>query len=336
MTQSNHQNQIIPEQVEAQALAWLSRQMSGEMKDSERLELLDWLDASPINQTAFDQLQSELGLIDQALFAKPPVIPERVRADKVTSIESRLTEIPKPSRQWQSAFLATAAALALIMVNFALTPQLHQQIGADYVASKGTQTEQHLSDGSILQLNSGTAVNLNYSDEVRSIALRAGEAAFTVAKDAQRPFTVSANGWNVTALGTEFIVKENSDGISVTVLESSVSVYPSGQSVDQGQVVKAGEQLVVSSQSSQLRIPPPNASSWLQGELIFNQTPFSQVVKEVNRHRQGRIFLTNPDLAERKLTLVVRLNEIDQLLPVLANELQIKYTKLSDSLVFLY
>ncbi|MGY8696772.1 MAG: FecR domain-containing protein, partial [Verrucomicrobiia bacterium] len=75
--------------------------------------------------------------------------------------------------------------------------------------------------------NRGAQVFVRFTDEKRLVDLLAGEAHFTVSKDASRPFIVRARGTVVQAVGTAFNVLLNSDRVEVLVTEGRVLMNPS-------------------------------------------------------------------------------------------------------------
>src|SRR5205807_1325966 len=97
-----------------------------------------------------------------------------------------------------------------------------------YATAIGEQRSVVLKDGSMIQLNSRSRVEVRYTDHDRKIALKEGQALFTVARDTQRPFLVSAGDTAVRAVGTQFDVNRLETEIVVTVLEGKVAVESPG------------------------------------------------------------------------------------------------------------
>lgn len=85
-------------------------------------------------------------------------------------------------------------------------------------------TTRLLSDGSLVRINSGSVIDVQYSENARRIALRSGEAHFTVIKDPERPFIVSVDRVQVQAVGTAFNVQAKRDAIDVIVTEGTVQI----------------------------------------------------------------------------------------------------------------
>ncbi|MGH7956227.1 MAG: FecR family protein [Opitutaceae bacterium] len=86
------------------------------------------------------------------------------------------------------------------------------------------QQRQTLADGSVVELNAGADILVDFSPARRSVRLVRSEAHFAVATDATRPFVVSAGGVEVRAVGTEFAVRFGSQEIAVLVTEGQVAV----------------------------------------------------------------------------------------------------------------
>src|SRR3546814_8812761 len=104
-----------------------------------------------------------------------------------------------------------AAALARVSV-----PSDQSFTGADtYATAVGGFQRLPLADGSRVDLNTNSRLDVAYSKAVRRLDLEQGEAFFKVAKDAQRPFVVHAGAWRVTAVGTAFTVRMRGGDIEI-------------------------------------------------------------------------------------------------------------------------
>jgi transmembrane sensor len=82
-----------------------------------------------------------------------------------------------------------------------------------------------LKDGSTIDLNSRSKVRVSFSDRERDVEFLEGQALFSVARDASRPFIVSVGKTAVRAVGTQFDVYRRSSGTTVTVVEGRVAVF---------------------------------------------------------------------------------------------------------------
>ena len=81
-----------------------------------------------------------------------------------------------------------------------------------------------LDDGTVVQLEPETRLRVRFEDRNRYVALERGRALFRVAKDPQRPFSVSTDHTSVRAVGTAFGVERSKRGVVVTVAEGTVAV----------------------------------------------------------------------------------------------------------------
>ncbi|MEG1029854.1 MAG: FecR domain-containing protein, partial [Brevundimonas sp.] len=70
-----------------------------------------------------------------------------------------------------------------------------------------------LADGSSVRLDTASRVRVRFDGDRRFIELQEGQAFFTVAHDASRPFVVAAGDARVTALGTVFDVRRDGAGV---------------------------------------------------------------------------------------------------------------------------
>ncbi|WOK08435.1 DUF4974 domain-containing protein [Imperialibacter roseus] len=146
-----------------------------------------------------------------------------------------------------------------------------------------------LSDGTSVHLNSGTIfkfpVNFIQGEE-RKVFLT-GEAYFEVAKDPEHPFLVNTSGMDVRVLGTHFNVSSYEGSVAHAVLiEGSVAV----QEKDGGNIVGT-EKVIVPGQKASLvsgnievqEVDVEDYVGWMRNVLIFNDEPFSEIVKKIER-----------------------------------------------------
>lgn len=185
--------------------------------------------------------------------------------------------------------------------------------------SIGEQRHVVLADGSQLDLAPGSEVSARFTPARREIELKRGQAFFSVAPHALRPFTVHVNGLSVTAAGSEFDVRSGPGSTVVTVRAGLVNVAPgASQSAGQtGTVVesaqaRAGQRLTFSSSTRRLvlaNIGSTAAGSWRGGTLEFVGEPLEEVVETINRYRQPQI-VVGPELQQTRFTGTVSPAEV--------------------------
>src|SRR4051812_13242955 len=135
------------------------------------------------------------------------------------------------------------------------------------LASAGSSKKLLLEDGSVIWLapNSTVKVYADFSKK-RSTVLTRGTAFFSVAKDAEHPFTIGVNQQLVTVVGTAFTLhKLDSVDLQLTVKEGKVALNNPGGNL----LVTAGQQVITTQAKTGLvkRIEPGAADWWLQQQL---------------------------------------------------------------------
>jgi transmembrane sensor len=206
-----------------------------------------------------------------------------------------------------------------------------------YETMVGEQRSLTLPDGSIVELNARSKVRVAFNDQQRDVQLLEGQALFRVAKDPTRPFAVHAGDTSVRAVGTEFDVNRRSTSTTVTVIEGRVAVLSktlesgaaSGQAVPAipGHASRvpetflvAGEQIVVTPTRAR-KAEQPNiaaATAWTQHQLVFEGTPLSEVIEELNRYSDRRIVIDTPELRDLQISGQYTSRSADSLLRFLS------------------
>jgi ferric-dicitrate binding protein FerR (iron transport regulator) len=150
---------------------------------------------------------------------------------------------------------------------------------------RGGQFQVILPDGSRVWLNSASSIIYPtvFNSKTRAVKLQ-GEAYFEVAKNKQKPFTVTANHVNVKVLGTHFNVTAYSDdaAITTTLLEGSVrlSKGTSNALLTPGlQGIALHNQNSISTQKANLE----QVMAWKNGYFAFDDLSIKEVMKIVSR-----------------------------------------------------
>ena len=195
---------------------------------------------------------------------------------------------------------------------------------ADHRTAAGEIRTLTLPDGSRVVLNSGSAIDLDYSDTTRTVELVRGELLATVAKAPDRPFQVITRDLTATALGTQYSVRLEDGFTRVAVQESKVSVTPSNGGDDLA--LSAGQQADLTRDGVLARnATPSQRPDWADGRLAFSNAPLTDVIERLARHRPGLLTLDDA-LANspRRFTGVLPADDNDAALTLLADTLNLE------------
>ncbi|MFT8211794.1 MAG: FecR family protein [Symbiopectobacterium sp.] len=194
-----------------------------------------------------------------------------------------------------------------------------------------------LDDGSVLTLNTDSAVNLHFDTRQRTVELVQGEAYARVAKDpAGRPFVIRSAQASAQELGTRYSVREVGEETRVHVEESRVRVTAQGDpavSVD----LKAGQQVSLTQCALLDDVQDGVAEAgWLHNQLVFENAPLSEVIGELDRYHRGVIYLDPRDrrmLDKLRFTGVLPLDDTGRALSLLSHSLPLSYRQPVDAVV---
>jgi len=303
-----------------QAIYWLTLLTSGEADDEQHCAFEHWLAEDKAHQSAWERahrLWRDIEGLNEQDF--PATAPMPVRKSS-------------PRRAGFSSALACAACLVLAVFLLRHDLQFHS---ADYRTGIGETQTLSLADGSEVQLNSGTALSVDYSASTRKLVLYGGEAWFKVAPN-PRPFEVVTLYGRVRALGSAFDVKALPDSVAVTVFEHAVRItLANGERVErlpEGAAIRFGQTVT----DLKPRVDLDAASAWRQQRMIFRNKPLQDVVEELNRYREGRIVISGHSLNALPLTGTFDSTNPEEALQMIKASLDLSEYRLTDRLVFLY
>ncbi len=298
-----------------EAAMWFFRQDGGSLSPADEARFRLWLAAADENRAAYAEISGtwqELGEITKAAYP--------------------------PKNVWRRVVMPVAASLTCICIlsggNWYF--DLSTRISADSYTATGELKTLALPDGSTAEMNGDTAVALSYSVNERRIRLIKGEAVFTVSPDAQRPFIVEARGGEAKALGTVYGVRENADGVTVTVIESHVGIAAASGSPS----VRLGADQRVHYRDGHLgtieAVDAASETAWRRRKLIFVDKPLGEVVDELNRYHSGIIRIVDGSIRSRRISGVFETGDIANVVDALEKSFGFSDTRLGNLIILIH
>ncbi|HSI57118.1 MAG TPA: FecR family protein [Ideonella sp.] len=182
---------------------------------------------------------------------------------------------------------------------------------ADHRTGRGERREVPLADGSVVTLNTSSAIDLRFDDAQRLIELRAGEILVQSHPDPlqrrgqpPRPLRVRTAQGLLQALGTRFSVRQDSQATQVAVLEGAVRVAPGaraeGAAADR--VLQAGQQARFTALGVGQPAPVDESiAAWRLGMLLADRMPLAELAAELARYRGGWVHC-DPAIADLRVS----------------------------------
>jgi transmembrane sensor len=324
--------------IERTAAAWFGRRDGG-LTAAETEKLAAWIEADPRHAAAFTALEIASRSLDRLAsfrpdtFSRPdpdlPLVPRRLAAR---------SDIRR-NRHWLPWGAAAAAALifAFVIQTSSNDPSnpAHEQVSTTI----GGFHKRSLSDGSVLELNTDSRVEITYSRAYRRIKLLQGEVYVSVAKDASRPFIVTAGKVDVRAVGTAFNVRLRPETVDVLVTEGRIRLDEStrghaspapGTTEPESTQVAAGERAVIPSEvtadrslAASIQVEPVDRGemgrllAWQDKRLEFGPTPLRDIVAEFNRYNRHQLVVANEETGALSVGGTFRANEPETLVHLL-------------------
>lgn len=309
------------EALRAAAAKWFARTRAGELDAAAQAEFDAWLAADPRHGYEYRVLES----IWQAAAAVP--------ADRLRALAEPRRRPASPARRQMLALSMTALAVGAGVLFWQRQEPSAVQ-AAEYRTTVGERRIAALPDGSSVELNSRTRLTVRFDAAGRQVNLIEGEAIFSVAKDAGRPFVVDAGLGTATVTGTRFDVRRDADELRVVVESGSVRVAGREDAADSAVMVEPGHAARVNGLG---RVQAPravtleSALAWRAGQIVFSDTDLGSAVREVSRYRAQPIVLaTGKGLADLRLTSVFRIDDTDAFLAALPYILPVQVRRLPD------
>lgn len=329
----------VEQSISREAGAWVYR-----LKDDDsaacRAEFEAWMKTSPQHVAEFllaSATDVELGRLEiadgidvDALLAEADsnVMPLQAAPAAVAgAVQPRRAKRPF----WPFAVAAGIAAVATLVTLIAYP--------RTYGTDVGEQRSVKLDDGSMVQLNTRSRIEVRYTNEARVIRLIDGEALFTVAADSKRPFAVESGNARVHAIGTQFNVYRRHNGAKVSVVEGRVSITTSSPSIPESStqlLLDAGQEAAVENSGRIVKSASPqltHALAWRQRHLEFHSATVGEVAAEFNRYNREQIEIADEALARRSMSGLFDADEPQSLVDFLTNEGGVRVERRGNAIV---
>lgn len=291
------------ERIRRKAATWIAR-LNGPEGGRHQAEFEDWYRSDPEHAETYDRLLAQFQAAGSLGRTAAPARPGSMRRPR--------------SFRWGYAVAALAAAAVLLVFLVSARSAPISTGGSRQVASFESGPQERrivLADGSEVLLAADSAVAVALGAQDRRVRLIRGEGRFFVAHEA-RPFSVAADGTEIVARGTQFVVRLASGRTIVALLEGKVDVSyaPSPAQPERRRVaqLRPGEQLVVTrrsdARSSTATARAPASAPVQQAEtrhvpmLEFDDQPLIDAVAQVNRFGRPRVRLADPALHGLRVT----------------------------------
>lgn len=232
-----------------------------------------------------------------------------------------------PARQRRQAVAKLAVLIAAVpaaMLAYQQLPVAAWQ--AAYRSGTGERRRVQLADGSRVQMNSGSAFDVEQGDGQRLLVLHEGEILIETAPDARarpRPFLVQTANGVLRAIGTRFCVQCGPGWTELAVFDGAVEVAARDAAAGK-RIVAAGQQLRFSGAAlADTEALVAHQADWVDGILHADDQPLAAFTAELARHRRGWI-RCDPAVADLRISGSFQLDDTDQILRAVAATLPVQ------------
>ena len=312
----------------------LLRYVMGKAGRSERRRVADWLKESAENMDRFSSLKA------QYVFSGMPnsILPEKRRVFPAIVHIAAILSVPLLAGAIYLYFDRNNAIEKYFDASRRAELLMSQNPGSvTYVANAGTKSTVVLPDSSVVHLNgkSKLTVPQTFSADVRDLFL-SGEGYFEVRHHEDWPMQIrTTKGVTVKVLGTTFDLSayEDDADVKVTLVEGRVQVKEdktgSVHEIKPSQEIRIADNVSVNSPRKEMpeikRADIHKNTGWVNGELIFDNTPMTEIVKQLERWYGVNIKIIDEDILNYRLTATFSTESITRVLDLIKFSSMLEY-----------
>jgi ferric-dicitrate binding protein FerR (iron transport regulator) len=162
----------------------------------------------------------------------------------------------------------------------------------------------------------------------RDVALE-GEAYFAVVHDVAHPFAVRAHGVVARDAGTAFDVRAYPEDAEVRVAVAEGAVVVGDSPLRAGDVARVGADGVDIQHVGNVS----RYGAWMQGTLVFEETPLRQVARDIGRAFGVTIVIADSALLEKRITGTLSDRPLDLMLDVVTQTVGARYERTAGKII---
>lgn len=271
---------------------------------AESEELYAWVEESPGHRKYFSEMH-EVWTAIQAEYASVHYDADKAYKrfrEKALRYGRRHLNRPRVPYYWQWA-VALAVLVAAVFFSYRKGEQQVRGAFADIVveAPLSSQSRILLPDSTEVWMNAGSRLVYSQGFGLTDRRLKmSGECLFSVAKNPAMPFVVSTPTLQVRVLGTRFNFRSYTDDDETVVsLEEGAVSLKNLLTEEAERTMYPDHKAVMDNRTGRLRIErtrPENHSSWVNGQLFFNDALLVDIVKELRRNYNVEIRIVSDSL----------------------------------------
>jgi len=294
------------------AATWYVQLNDGDSDETRTQAWRQWLQASPQHAAAWARVEK----LQQQWAMVPP--------------QAALSSLGAAQAQRRDVLKVLSLLLAMGGGGWLAAEQVpYRALLAQQRTRGGERRAMQLEDGSQLELNVNTALDVRYDAKVRAIQLYQGEILVRPINGLQqRPFIVHTEDGSVLTRSTEFSIRKLAQQTRVGVLQGSVDVRPQHHP-DRVLQLQASQQVNFDRDDfASAHALPVDSTAWLQGMLSVNDWQLGDFVDELGRYRQG-VLRCASSIRSMSISGAFRIDDTDIALANLPKTLPVKLRYLS-------
>ena len=340
----------------------LVRYLDNTMSEADSLLLEEWLEKSNENRRilhsvdriwkAAEDKTQEAHIKELNLEKDWEVVSGRMDNSNSEEKRERILHFRKLRKRHQifsnllkaAAILLVAVSSAMLTLKYAPVQEseiVQAPVFNEIITKPGERATVELGDGTKVFLNADSKLTMpkTFSQNKREVEL-IGQAFFDVKSDRNRPFHIQTKNAVIEVIGTSFDVRSYSDEteMEVAVKEGTIEL----RRHDDGEnrlIVNEGYRGMVSETKDLLAVElvddPDLYFGWMEGRLIFRDTPIKEVISHIERWYDVSITcqLSDETIINKKFTADLKTRSVREVLEVIQMSMNLGFEIDGDDII---
>lgn len=309
--------------IHAVASQWVvERRLSADWSEEDQTRLDEWLGQSTSHSVAYWRASHVWQRTDRLAALKAPAANTAQKAQRSRSFR----------------YLPIAAAIGIVaVVGLAFAHNFFQSRYTTYATAVGERKILRLTDGSLIELNTGSVLRLADNQQRGEAILDKGEAYFDIKHNPVQPFLVIAHGRRLVDIGTKFLVRDDGNALRVSMLEGRAALSASETGTGASTELEAGDIAIATLATTKIvrtsRQTIADMAGWRRGQLVFRHVTLAAAVAEFNRYNGTKLSVEDSNVGAKKIYGTFRTTDVSLFATVAQDVLHLKVKHKDDKIV---
>lgn len=304
------------------AMYWIACEKEG-LNSAQQIEFDDWIKANPLHLITFNKAKETHNIFKNLSKSTASKLSEKANNG---AKKTKIIEKTKPFAFVAIFLLAISASI------FTINDYANPSFSHIYITQNEKIDEIELPDGSVIEVDAKTNLNVEFYKNKRLVNLTSGAVMFSIAKDKNRPFIIQSNNTYIEVIGTKFEVNKIDKSTIIKVEEGIVKTYHLNHYDKKKNVILLTKKDTITYSNfgkvnNYKKVDLSTIATWRNDFINFNEVTLKEAIGKFSKYSNLSFSFSSTEIEDYTITGRFVYNQVDIFLKNISKIYPIKIVK---------